>query len=83
MWNDRVRLCESVVGDWKALSVEEKASAMQALEALDEDPISGVPLFEPLRGVWSRRAGHLRILYRIAPEARIVLVLSIARAPAR
>jgi mRNA-degrading endonuclease RelE of RelBE toxin-antitoxin system len=80
MWNDRLRFAERVENDWRALSPEEQASAMQALEGIDEDPILGAPLFEPLRGYWSYRAGHLRIVYRIAPEARFVVVLSIGRA---
>lgn len=54
--------------------------AMRALESIDEDPIAGAPLFEPLRGLWSYRAEHLRIVYRIVAEARFVVVLSIGRA---
>ena len=46
---------------------------------IDEDPIAGAPLFDPYRGVWSYRAGSLRILYRIMAEARFILVLSIMR----
>jgi mRNA-degrading endonuclease RelE of RelBE toxin-antitoxin system len=46
---------------------------------LDEDPIAGAPLFDPLRGLWSHRTEHLRILYKIMPEARFVLILAIAR----
>ena len=80
MWNDRLRFAERVEHDWGALSAEERASATAALERIDEDPIAGAPLFEPLRGYWSYRAGHLRIVYRIAPEARFVVVLSIGRA---
>ena len=80
MWNDRLRFAERVESDWRALSEDERSTLMQALEHIDEDPISGAPLFEPLRGYWSYRAGHLRIVYRIAPEARFVVVLSIGRA---
>jgi mRNA-degrading endonuclease RelE of RelBE toxin-antitoxin system len=82
LWNDRLRFAERVEGDWRALSADERAAALQALEKIDEDPIAGAPLFEPLRGYWSYRAGHLRIVYRIAPEARFVVVLSIGRAAA-
>ena len=35
---------------------------------------------EPLRGYWSYRAEHLRIVYRIVAEARFVVVVSIGRA---
>jgi mRNA-degrading endonuclease RelE of RelBE toxin-antitoxin system len=81
MWNDRLRFAESVTSEWSALAAHEKEVATAALQHIDEDPIAGAPLFEPLRGLWSYRAGHLRIIYRIMPEARFVVVLSIARAP--
>lgn len=80
MWNDRLRFAERVLEDWRALSTEERASILAALERIDEDPIAGAPLLEPLRGYWSYRVGHLRIVYRIAPEARFVVVLNIGRA---
>jgi mRNA-degrading endonuclease RelE of RelBE toxin-antitoxin system len=80
LWNDRLRLAESVETDWKSLSAEEQETVRNALERIDEDPISGVPLFDPFKGLWSYRAGHLRILYRIMPEARFVVVLFIGRA---
>jgi mRNA-degrading endonuclease RelE of RelBE toxin-antitoxin system len=82
MWNDRLRLAERVADDWSALGEHEQSLAMNALERIDEDPISGAPLFDPLRGLWSYRAEHLRIVYRIVAEARFVLILSIARAAA-
>jgi len=69
-----------VAGDWSALTAEERATVLSALESIDEDPIAGAPLFEPLRGLWSYRAEHLRIVYRIVAEARFVVILSIGRA---
>jgi mRNA-degrading endonuclease RelE of RelBE toxin-antitoxin system len=80
MWNDRLRIAERVADDWSALSEHEQALAMKALEHIDEDPISGAPLFDPLRGLWSYRAEHLRVVYRIVAEARFVVILSIGRA---
>ena len=80
MWNDRLRFSESVGADWAALAPHERDAVTAALERIDEDPIAGAPLFEPLRGLWSYRTGHLRVIYRIMPEARFVVVLSIARA---
>lgn len=81
MWNDRLRFAERVQADWTALSADERANVLAALEVIDEDPIIGAPLFEPLRGYWSHRVGHLRIVYRVVAEARFVVVLSIGRAP--
>ena len=80
MWNDRLRFAERVEHDWRALSTDERATVRAALEVIDEDPIVGAPLFEPLRGYWSYRAGHLRIVYRVVAEARFIVVLSIGRA---
>jgi mRNA-degrading endonuclease RelE of RelBE toxin-antitoxin system len=80
LWNDRLRFAERVESDWRALSADERASVLAALEVIDEDPIIGAPLFEPLRGYWSHRVGHLRILYRVVAEARFIVVLSIGRA---
>ncbi len=50
-----------------------------ALRRLELDPIIGAPLFEPLKGLWSYRSGDLRIIYKIVPEARAVVVLSMTR----
>lgn len=50
-----------------------------ALRRIELDPICGAPLFEPLKGLWSYRTDDLRIVYRIVAEARMVVVLHIAR----
>ena len=82
MGNDRLRIAESVEKEWQSLSADEQSAVRKGLLAIDDDPIIGAPLFEPLRGLWSYRAGHLRILYRVVPEARFVVILSITRAEA-
>lgn len=79
MWNDRIRLCERVEGDWKELGAEDRSEAKLAFEAIDDDPIAGAPLFEPFRGIWSYRRDSIRIYYRIAPEARVVVVMKVER----
>ena len=80
MWTDRLRLAESLEAAWLAFAPHERVEIRAALEVIDEDPIIGAPLFEPLRGYWSYRAGHIRILYKIASEGRFVIVLHIGRA---
>lgn len=50
-----------------------------ALRTIENDPIAGAPLFEPLKGLWSFRADDLRIIYKIVAEARMVVILSIDR----
>lgn len=82
MWNDRLRFAEAVEGQWKSLTGGEQQMVRNALERIDEDPISGVPLFEPFKGLWSYRVEHLRVLYRIMPEARFIVVLFVGRAAA-
>ena len=79
MWNDRLRIVESVEPQWKSLSDEERAAVRKALEKIDDDPIIGAPLFDPLRGYWSLPVDGLRIIYRIVADARFVVVLSITR----
>ncbi len=79
MWNDRLRLAESVEADWKSLTDDEREAARHALRMIDDDPIAGAPLFDPLDGLWSYRHSGVRIIYRIMSEARFVVVLSISR----
>lgn len=80
MWNDRLRIAESAGEEWKSLSEDERAAVREALQTIDDDPISGAPLFDPLGGLWSYRAGRIRIVYRIMAEARFIVILSITRA---
>ena len=80
MGNDRLRIAESVEEDWRALSDEDRAAVRKALVIIDDDPIIGAPLLEPLRGLWSYRTGPIRIVYRIVAEARFVLILAMTRA---
>lgn len=79
MGNDRLRIVESVEAQWKALADHEREIARQMLVKIDEDPIIGAPLFEPLRGLWSARSENIRIVYRIMAEARFVVILAIVR----
>jgi mRNA-degrading endonuclease RelE of RelBE toxin-antitoxin system len=80
LWNDRLRIAERVEDDWKRLDDDARGVARMALEKIDEDPIIGAPLFEPLRGIWSYRAAELRVIYRIVAEARYVVIMSIGKA---
>lgn len=50
-----------------------------SFRAIENDPIAGAPLFEPLKGLWSYRTDTLRIIYKIVAEARMVVILSITR----
>ncbi|MDQ6801965.1 MAG: type II toxin-antitoxin system RelE/ParE family toxin [Acidobacteriota bacterium] len=74
-----MRIAESVLPQWKSLNDDERAAVRRTLEVIDEDPIIGAPLFDPLRGYWSFLVDGLRILYRIVADARFVVILSITR----
>lgn len=50
-----------------------------SFRTIENDPIAGAPLFEPLKGLWSYRTEDLRIIYKIVADARIVVILSITR----
>ena len=80
MENDRIRIAATAAGRFRELDADQRDLAMLALERIDEDPLAGAPLFEPWRGVWSYRSGPLRVLYRLSPEARLVIILSITLA---
>ncbi|HVS30170.1 MAG TPA: hypothetical protein VMS98_01830 [Thermoanaerobaculia bacterium] len=78
--NDRLRMAAAVEKEWTSLSAEEQTLVRAAMVAIDDDPIIGAPLFDPMRGLWSYRAGHLRIVYRVVAEARFIAVFAIVRA---
>jgi hypothetical protein len=40
MWNDRLRIAESVEPDWKALTEPEREVVRTALQRIDDDPIA-------------------------------------------
>lgn len=77
MTSDRLRFAESVQASWEALDEGTRLAARRALDRIDDDPISGVPLAEPVKGYWSAREGDVRIIYRLAPQSGHVVVLRI------
>ena len=82
--DDRLRFAERVENDLACCSTTtQRRHRAKALETIDEDPIIGAPLFEPLRGYWSYRSEGMRIIYRIVAEARFIVVLSIGLVMAR
>jgi len=75
---DRLRFAESVVASWNALDAGERAAARAALARIEDDPIAGVPLADPMKGYWSIREEGLRVIYRLAPQSATVYVLRIS-----
>lgn len=61
------------------LADHERVLLDEALRRIEDDPIAGAPLFDPLKGLWVYRSSHLRIVYRVVPEAGQVVVLSVTR----
>lgn len=62
---------------WRQLDAPERDEVLLILKKIDDDPIAGVPLLDPLRGFWVYRGEQARVVYRLAPEARTVLVLAV------
>lgn len=77
---ERVWLATSARDAWRALADHERALVEDALRRIDDDPIAGAPLFDPLKGLWVYRVEHLRLVYRVEAEIGRVLVLSVSRA---
>lgn len=77
---ERVWLAASANEAWNALADHERVLIEDALTKIDDDPIAGAPLFDPLKGLWVYRVEHLRIVYRVMAEIGRVLVLSVSRA---
>ena len=75
--NERVWLAPSA--NEVQLAEHERALLEDALQKIDDDPIAGAPLFDPLKGLWVYRVEHLRIVYRIVAEIGRVVVLSVTR----
>jgi mRNA-degrading endonuclease RelE of RelBE toxin-antitoxin system len=74
---DRLRFAESVLASWRALENGDRATARAALSRIEDDPIAGVPLGDPLKGYWSMREEGLRVLYRLAPQTGTVFIVRI------
>jgi len=79
-YGERVWLAPSANDAWNALADHERARVEDALQNIDDDPIAGAPLFDPLKGLWVYRVEHLRIVYRVVAEAGRVVVVSVTRA---
>ena len=74
---DRLRLAESVERTWQMLTDDRQITIAKAFAFIEDDPIAGAPLYEPLRGLWSYRLGDARVIYRIMAEARFIVILAI------
>lgn len=75
----RLQLGSAAQAALDALEGVERRRILAALARINDDPISGSPLFQPLKGLWSQRVEDLRIVYKIVAEAKTIVILSIAR----
>ena len=76
----RLRITRAGQEGLSALTGIERRLVLSTLVRINDNPIAGAPLFEPLKGLWSHRSGEVRIIYKIVAEASIVVILSISRA---
>jgi mRNA-degrading endonuclease RelE of RelBE toxin-antitoxin system/PHD/YefM family antitoxin component YafN of YafNO toxin-antitoxin module len=79
----RLRITSAGQEGLGALKGIERRLVLSTLVRINDNPIAGAPLFEPLKGLWSHRSGEIRIIYKIVAEARFVVILSISRISAR
>ena len=76
----RLRITRAGQEGLDALTGIERRLVLSTLVRINDNPIAGAPLFEPLKGLWSHRSGEVRIIYKIVADARMVVILSITRA---
>lgn len=76
----RLRITRAGQEGLDALTGIERRLVLSSVVRINDNPIAGAPLFEPLKGLWSLRSGEIRIVYKIVAEASIVVILSITRA---
>jgi len=81
--SERLRFAESIREAWKSFDTAERSNARKALARIEEDPISGVPLADPVKGYWSAREGAIRVVYRLMPQTGVVVVLRIVKVRGR
>ena len=76
-----VELSEKCVKALNKLERKDKASyelVIKHLKKLEQNPeYFGKPLTGALSGLWSCRAGFLRIIYQIKDDAKVVFVVTI------
>ena len=76
----RLRITRAGQEGLDALSGTERKLVLSTMVRINDNPIAGAPLFEPLKGLWSHRSGEIRIIYKIVADASMVVILSITRA---
>ena len=75
----RLRITRAAQEGLDALTGMERKLVLSTLARINDNPIAGAPLFEPLKGLWSHRSGEVRIIYKIVADARVVVIMSVTR----
>lgn len=76
----RLRMSRAATEGLAAITGIERRLLLSTLARINDNPITGAPLFDPLKGLWSQRSGAIRVIYKIVAEASFVVILSITRA---
>jgi mRNA-degrading endonuclease RelE of RelBE toxin-antitoxin system len=76
----RLRITRAAQEGLAALAGIERRLVLSTLARINDNPIAGAPLFEPLKGLWSHRSGELRLIYKIVADASMIVIMSITRA---
>lgn len=73
-----VRIPPEVADVVRHLHPRMKTMIRNALEELEKDPYLGKPLRDQLKGLFSLRVSHYRVVYRIKSREVLIEVLDIA-----
>ena len=73
----KVKLARRAAKQLEDLPAEVRSRVVAALRAIQDDPGQGVKLLGPLAGSRRYRVGDYRIVYRVNPRRRAVIVENI------
>ena len=73
-----VRIRGSARRELAQLPREARERIIDAIDALQEQPLSGSPLKGGLRGLRRQQVGDYRILYELLDDELVILVVSVA-----
>jgi len=71
-----LRIYKQVQREIKKISKLHQKAILEALEEIQDNPLSGKPLARELTGRFSYRVGPYRIIYRVNQKEKIIQVVS-------
>jgi hypothetical protein len=77
--SETLRIAPGAADAWRSLAEPDRDAARRAFAAIASNPISGAPLFEPLRGLWVYAEDAVRIVYRVSADGTMAGIVLIDR----